>query len=129
LQGARDAVFVDAHNCLEPGVGLTLFGSHRSHEIIEAAKSATQAALAAPKAPFRVGYANRKGFCTPDQGIGSRGIEAIVVETGGQRTAYVLFYGNNMVTGVLDEILAKLTWLVQVFLVLAADNASLYFPL
>src|SRR5207247_1439994 len=73
LQGARDAVFVDAHNCLEPGVGLTLFGSHRSHEIIEAAKSATQAALAAPKAPFRVGYANRKGFSTPDQGIGARG--------------------------------------------------------
>src|SRR5256886_5164960 len=37
LQAARDAVFVDAHNCLEPGVGLTLFGSHRSHEIIETA--------------------------------------------------------------------------------------------
>src|SRR5437867_13453503 len=89
LQGARDAVFVDAHNCLEPGFGLTLFCSHRSHDIIEAAKSATQAALAAPKAPFRVGYANRKGFSTPDQGIGARGIEAIVVETGGQRTARV----------------------------------------
>src|SRR5437667_3130565 len=124
LQGARDAVFVDAHNCLEPGVGLTLFGSHRSHEIIEAAKSATQAALAAPKAPFRVGYANRKGFSTPDQGIGARGIEAIVVETGGQRTAYVLFDGNNMVPGVRDEIRAKLAPLVQESEAMTTDNHS-----
>src|SRR5205807_1362804 len=117
LQGARDAVFVDAHNCLEPGVGLTLFGSHRSHEIIEAAKSATQAAL-------RVGYANRKGFSTPDQGIGARGIEAIVVETGGQRTAYVLFDGNNMVPGVRDEIRAKLASLVQESEAMTTDNHS-----
>src|SRR5207253_1603989 len=124
LQGARDAVFVDAHNCLEPGVGLTLFGSHRSHEIIEAAKSATQAALAAPKAPFRVGYANRKGFSTPDQGIGARGIEALVVETGGQRTAYVLFDGNNMVPGVRDEIRAKLASLVQESEAMTTDNHS-----
>src|SRR5207249_11481536 len=123
-QGARDAVFVDAHNCLEPGVGLTLFGSHRSHEIIEAAKSATQAALAAPKAPFRVGYANRKGFSTPDQGIGARGIEAIVVETGGERTAHVLFDGNNMVPGVRGEIRAKLPSLVQASAATPTDNHS-----
>jgi len=101
-----------------------LFGSHRSHEIIEAAKSATQAALAAPKAPFRVGYANRKGFSTPDQGIGARGIEAIVVETGGQRTAYVLFDGNNMVPGVRDEIRAKLASLVQESEAMTTDNHS-----
>jgi len=115
---------VDAHNCLEPGVGLTLFGSHRSHEIIEAAKSATQAALAAPKAPFRVGYANRKSFSTPDQGIGARGIEALVIETGGQRTAYVLFDGNNMVPGVRDEIRAKLAPLVQESEAMTTDNHS-----
>ena len=34
LAGAADAIFVDAHNCLEPGIGLTLFGSEGSHEII-----------------------------------------------------------------------------------------------
>jgi len=124
LQGARDAVFVDAHNCLEPGVGLTLFGSHRSHEIIEAAKAVTQAALAAPKAPFRVGYANRKGFCTPDQGIGARGIEALVIETGGQKTAYVLFDGNNMVPGIRDAVRARLAGLVQESEAMTTDNHS-----
>src|SRR5207247_11236719 len=108
----------------EHGAGPAWIASQRSHEIIEAAKSATQAALAAPKAPFRVGYANRKGFSTPDQGIGARGIEALVVETGGQRTAYVLFDGNNMVPGVRDEIRAKLASLVQESEAMTTDNHS-----
>src|SRR6267143_858716 len=124
LQGAREAVFVDAHNCLEPGVGLTLFGSHRSHEIIEAAKAATQAALAAPKAPLRAGYGNRKGFCSPDQGIGARGIEALVIETGGQKTAYVLFDGNNMVPGIRDAVRARIAGLVQESEAMTTDNHS-----
>ena len=124
LAGAGDAVFVDAHNCHEPGVGLTLFGSERSHEIIEAAKAATQAALKAPKDRIRVGYAARRGFATPDQGIGARGIEALVVETGGQRTAYVLFDGNNMVPGIRDAIRARVAGLVQESEAMTTDNHS-----
>src|SRR2546422_247191 len=122
LAGARDAIFVDAHNCHEPGVGLTLFGSERSHEIIQAAKAATQAALKAPKAGARVGYAARRGFATPDQGIGARGIEALVIETGGVRTAYVLFDGNNMVPGIRDEIRLRLAGLVQESEAMTSDN-------
>ena len=124
LVGAQDAIFVDAHNCHEPGVGLTLFGSERSHEIIEAAKAATQAALKAPKGRARVGYAARRGFATPDQGIGARGIEALVVETGGVRTAYVLFDGNNMVPGIRDEIRLRLAGLVQESEAMTSDNHS-----
>src|SRR2546428_481140 len=124
LAGARDAIFVDAHNCHEPGVGLTLFGSERSHEIIQAAKAATQAALKAPKAGARVGYAARRGFATPDQGIGARGIEALVIETGGVRTAYVLFDGNNMVPGIRDEIRLRLAGLVQESEAMTSDNHS-----
>jgi len=124
LLGARDAIFVDAHNCLEPGVGLTLFGSERSHEIIEAAKAATQAALKAPQDAVRVGYGYRRGFATPDQGIGARGIETLVIETGGQKTAYVLFDGNNMVPGVRDAIRARLAGLVQESEAMTTDNHS-----
>ncbi len=124
LVGAQDAIFVDAHNCHEPGVGLTLFGSERSHAIIEAAKAATQAALKAPKDRARVGYAARRGFATPDQGIGARGIEALVVETGGVRTAYVLFDGNNMVPGIRDEIRLRLAGLVQESEAMTSDNHS-----
>src|SRR2546428_11370783 len=104
LAGARDAIFVDAHNCHEPGVGLTLFGSERSHEIIQAADAATQAAPKAPKDRIQVGYAARRGFATPDQGIGARSIEALVVETGGQPTAYILFDGENLGPCIRDAI-------------------------
>jgi putative membrane protein len=124
LAGAEDAIFVDAHNCLEPGVGLTLFGSERSHEIVQAARAATEAALAAPRHRARVGYAARRGFCTPDQGIGARGIEALVLETGGTRTAYVVFDGNNMAPGVRDEIRARLSTLVDESEALTTDNHS-----
>ena len=124
LLGAREAIFVDAHNCLEPGVGLTLFGTQRSHEIIEASKAATREALQAPKDPVRVGYGTRRGFCNPDQGIGARGIEALVVEAGGQRTAYVLFDGNNMVPGVRDAVRARIASLVQESEAMTTDNHS-----
>jgi len=124
LLGAQDAVFVDAHNCLEPGVGLTLFGSQRSHEIIEAAKAATQVALKASRGPVRVGYGNRRGFCTPDQGIGARGIEALVIEAGAQKTAYVLFDGNNMVPGIRDAVRARIAGLVQESEAMTTDNHS-----
>ena len=124
LAGAQDAVFVDAHNCLEPGVGLTLFGSERSHEIVQAARAATEAALSAPRTRVRIGYGAKRGFCTPDQGIGARGIEALVVETGATRTAYVVFDGNNMVPGVRDAVRARLAGLVQESEALTTDNHS-----
>ncbi len=124
LAGARDAIFVDAHNCLEPGVGLTLFGSQGSHEIVQAAKAAAEAALHAPRQPLRAGYARKCQLCTPDQGIGTRGIEALVVEVGGQRTAYVLFDGNNMVPGLRDAVRARIAGLVQESEALTTDNHS-----
>lgn len=124
LLGARDMIFVDAHNCLEPGVGLTLFGSQRSHEIVEAAKAATRAALAAPREPVRVGYGTRRDFATPDQGIAARGIEVLVVETGRQRTAYILFDGNNMVPGIRDAIRSRIAPLVSESEAMTTDNHS-----
>ncbi|HYT01136.1 MAG TPA: DUF2070 family protein [Thermoplasmata archaeon] len=124
LLGARDAIFVDAHNCLEPGVGLTLFGSQRSHEIIEAAKAATEAALKSPKDKPRVGYAARRGFSSPDQGIGARGIDTLIVETGGQKTAYILFDGNNMIPGIRDAIRERVASLVQESEAMTTDNHS-----
>ena len=124
LAGARDAFLVDAHNCLEPGAGLTLFGSQRSHEIIQAARHATEAALQAPKGRVRAGYGRRREICPPDQGLGARGIEALVVEVAGQRTGYVLFDGNNMVPGLRDAVLARIRGLVPEAEAMTTDNHS-----
>jgi len=124
LVGAADAIFVDAHNCLEPGIGLTHFGSQDSHEMIEGARIVAEAALKAPKGRLRAGYARRAGISAPDQGFGARGIEALVVEASGQRAAYVLFDGNNMVPGLRDRIRARIARLVQESEILTTDNHS-----
>ena len=124
LAGVADAVFVDAHNCMERGSGLTHFGSSASHDVLGAARKAALAALAAPKGPLRVGHAARRGICEPEDGIGSEGIQALVTEVAERKTAVVVFDGNNMIPGLRDQILERLRPLVDDAEVLTTDNHS-----
>ena len=124
LAGAQDAVFVDAHNCMEIGSGLTHFGTAAGHEIIAAAREAIAKALAAPRGPPKVGIAARREFGTPQQGIGAEGIQALVTEVAGHRTALVLFDGNNMIPGLRDKVRERLASLVEDVEVLTTDNHS-----
>ncbi|OGS50481.1 MAG: hypothetical protein A3K65_09525 [Euryarchaeota archaeon RBG_16_68_12] len=124
LAGAQDAIFVDAHNGMEVGSGLTHFGSAAGHEIIAATREAVAKAMAAPRAPLRTGFAARRDFGSPQQGIGSEGIQALVTEVGGRRTGFVLFDGNNMVPGLRDRIRERLAPLLEDAEVLTTDNHS-----
>ncbi|MEM1753840.1 MAG: DUF2070 family protein, partial [Candidatus Methanomethylicaceae archaeon] len=56
-----------------------------------------------------IGFANSKleGY-TVKQGFGDGGIMVMVVEVEGQKTAYVVFDGNNMVVGLREEIIEEL---------------------
>lgn len=124
LAGVRDAVFVDAHNCMTEGSGLTHFGSPGSHDIIEAAGSAVRRAVGERTRGVRVGVASRRGLCSPEDGLGARGVQALVVETGGARCAYVLIDGNNMVPELRPRIRARIRDLVEDSEVLTTDNHS-----
>jgi putative membrane protein len=124
LAGAQDAVLVDAHNGMEIGSGLTHFGSAAGHDIIAATREAIMKAMAAPKGPLKVGFAAKRDFGTPQQGIGSEGLQAFVTEVEGHRTALVLFDGNNMVPGLRDRIRERLAALVEDAEVLTTDNHS-----
>lgn len=59
--------------------------------------------------PFDVGAATvtPKEFTLAD-GMGPGGITAVVVKVGGQKTAYVVIDGNNMVSGLREHILGAL---------------------
>jgi len=74
LAGAAEAVFVDAHNCMEVGSGLTHFGTAAAHDIITATRTAVETTLANPSGPLRVGVGARRDLATPEEGIGSEGI-------------------------------------------------------
>ena len=124
IAGAAEAVFVDAHNCMEVGSGLTHFGTAAAHDIITATRKAVETALADPSGPLRVGVGARRGIATPREGIGSEGIQALVTEVAGRRTAFVLFDGNNMIPGLRDKIRDRLSNLLADVEVLTTDNHS-----
>jgi len=103
--GIKECICVNAHNSLNGMVNL-----ERALEALEsAAEVCLQKAASLEKKPFRVGAATvkPKEFSLSD-GMGHGGITVIAVEIGEQRTAYVVFDGNNMVSGLREKILAAL---------------------
>ncbi len=123
LQGAERAVLVDSHNCLEPGVGGIHFGTRRSYEILEYISESIVKARCGMSKGVRVGIAQDADF-TVDQGISDGGIQVIVVETGGQKAAYVVFDGNNMIPGLRENIIKSVRKKVDECEVFTSDNHS-----
>lgn len=103
--GLRECVFVNAHNSLNGVVDLK-----RALEAFEnAAGLCLEKAASLDKKPFMVGAATvkPKEFGLSD-GMGHGGITVVAVEVDGQRTVYVAFDGNNMVSGLREKILSSL---------------------
>jgi putative membrane protein len=96
---------INAHNSID-GVA-EVAGSLDS--LKEAAKKSLRKAVALQKLPFEVGSATvmPKEF-TLEDGMGTGGITVIVVKTGHQKAAYVILDGNNMVSGLRQEILSSI---------------------
>ncbi|HEV8596067.1 MAG TPA: DUF2070 family protein [Thermoplasmata archaeon] len=121
--GARDCLFVDAHNCSALAEGLVRFGSTESLAVIEATHKAVALAGDRPATSLRVGLAEGP-VGVPKEGIGGQGLQVLVAEADGKRTAYLLFDGNNMVPGLRDEILAAVRETADDGEVLTTDNHS-----
>lgn len=124
VAGAADAIFVDAHNCMEVGSGLTHFGSRASHDIIAASRKAVESAKNLRFDTIGVGFASMPYAGNPDDGLGPLGIQVLVVEAGGQKTAYILFDSNNMVSGLREEIIEAVKGMVDISEVLTSDDHS-----
>lgn len=108
VAGSRAATIIDAHNCMEPLASPIEPGSRDSYNIIRACANASKRLLSTETVPLRVGVASSPPICTRLEGMGDLGIRVAVVETQGQRTAYVVIDGNNMVTGLREKIIEKL---------------------
>ncbi len=121
--GARDCLFLDAHNCAALAEGLVRFGSEESLQIIEATHKAVAAAREQVTASLRIGIAEG-AVAGIQEGFGAQGVQVLAVEADEQRAAYVLIDGNNMVPGLRDEILAAVRDRVKEAEVLTTDNHS-----
>ena len=114
--------FVDAHNCMTDLSSAVLPATLTATEYQRGAIQAMQAAHAADLHAFSVGYARERLPYTREQGFGDLGVQVMVVETCGQKTAYVLFDGNNLATGVREVLLDKILALVDAAEIMTTDS-------
>jgi len=114
--------FVDGHNCMTDLSSPVLQATLTAIEYERGAVQAMEACRTAELTPFSIGYARQHLPYTREQGFGDLGVQVMVVETAGQKTAYVLFDGNNMATGVRDIMLEKILTLVDAAEVMTTDS-------
>jgi putative membrane protein len=107
---------VDAHNCMTDLSSPVLLATLTAQEYQKAAMDAMEACRAAPIHPFRVGVSHIIVPYTREQGFGDLGIQVMIVDVEGQKTAYILIDGNNMAAGVREILLQEVRTL--------ADNAE-----
>jgi putative membrane protein len=104
--GLDCAVVVNAHNSINDTAEIEA----SSETLRDVASACLKKSVSLPRASFQVGSATvyPDAFTLKD-GMGPGGITAIVVKVAEQKTAYVVIDGNNMVSGLREEILSALT--------------------
>ena len=103
--GLRLCAVVNAHNSID--------GTAEMQESLDSLKDVAskclQKAVTLKQRPFEVGAATvvPEEF-TLEDGMGTGGITVVVVKYGEQKAAYVVIDGNNMISGLREEILSAL---------------------
>jgi putative membrane protein len=119
--GAAPGSFVDSHNCLAPGVGGVSFGTPKAKQLRERLREVTEEALGMQVTGLKVGTGAIRGW-DGSQSMGPMGIQALVVEAGGKRMAWILLDGNNMVCGLRETLRESVMDLVDEAELLTTDN-------
>jgi len=104
----KNVAFVDAHNCMDPVEDGVHPGTELAMEYTNGAGTAFARTAQQEQGRFSAGYAHRTFPFSRQQGFGDLGVQVLVIDAGGQTTAYVLFDANNMHTGARDEIRKRL---------------------
>jgi len=103
--GLDCAIVVNAHNSIDDTINM-----EESLDALRAvASDCLKKAVSLPSKPFEVGAATvfPKEFSLKD-GMGPGGITAVAVKVAEQKSAYVVIDGNNMISGLREEILSAL---------------------
>jgi len=103
--GLNCSIVVNAHNSIDDTVDVEA-SLETLHEV---ASKCLKKAVSLPSYPFEVGASTvfPKEFSLKD-GMGPGGITAVVVKVAEQKTAYVVIDGNNMISGLREELLSAL---------------------
>ncbi len=113
---------VDAHNCMtdlsSPVLLATLTATEYQHVSLDAMERCRTTSLY----PFRTGVAHLLLPYSRKQGFGDLGVQVLVTEVDGQRTAYILIDGNNMAQGVREVLLEQVLKIVDNAEVMTTDS-------
>ena len=113
---------VDAHNCMTDLSSPVLLATLTATEYQKAAVSAMEACRTASQFPFSVGVAHHTLPYSRDMGFGDLGIQVLVIDVQGQKTAYVLIDGNNMARGTRETLLTEILCLVDDAEIMTTDS-------
>ena len=112
VEGIDDVLLADAHNCNNglngDDLGHVYPGSRRSFDMIQGAGEVARRLSDADHADLQLGVAWDRTTWRPEDGIGPLGVRVAVLDTGADRTAYVLVDGNNMEPDLREELLDAL---------------------
>jgi putative membrane protein len=114
--------FVDAHNCMTDLSSPVLAATLTATEYQKAAQTAMETCLGEPLQPFAIGVAHQTVPFSREQGFGDLGIQVLVIDVAGQKTAYVLIDGNNMAQGMREVLLETILSQVDNAEVMTTDS-------
>lgn len=102
----KNVAFVDGHNCMTGGIVSPVMPATKTgSEYLNAALDAFSRDEGTELHEFRAGVSHVLTPFSREEGLGDLGIQTLVIETDGQKTAYVLIDGNNMAEGVREYFL------------------------
>jgi len=114
--------FVDAHNCMTDLSSPIHLGTLTATEYLDAARKVFERCRDVEIRPFRAGICHQLLPFSREQGFGDLGVQVLVIETGGQKTGYVLLDGNNMAQGVREQLREQVLTLVDDAEIMTTDS-------
>ncbi len=114
--------FVDAHNCMTDLSSPVILATHTAMEYQQASLQAMEESRSMEMYPFRIGVAHREVPFSREQGFGDLGIQVMIADVEGQRTAYILIDGNNVAAGARETLLEQALTLVNHAEIMTTDS-------
>ncbi|KZX12741.1 DUF2070 family protein [Methanobrevibacter curvatus] len=102
----RDSIIVDCHNSFDEDSGRVLPGNPEVFQLLD---TVSKIKKTIKEKGIRIGCGNHlMEDLDKNQGIGDSGVKVLVVDAGGEKTAYILYDSNNMKRGFREKILNSL---------------------
>ncbi len=121
-EGIENAILMDAHNCIERGSEVIHHHTAAAEAVLKMCETAITRSKASKREIVKMGFAQDLDVTVKEHAIGPAGIQAMVLDVAGQKTAYVLIDGNNIVSGLTEKVKKSLKSTVDELIIMTSDD-------